>query len=80
VIRNLRFSNILANGEAGILIYGSRKALFRNVQFDRVKLKVKPADDAKICGRQLRLRGDVTPELSYSNMIFRASIVVTWTD
>ncbi len=64
VIRNLRFSNILADSEAGILIYGSKESIIRDIQFDRVKLKVKAGPMTEYVGGNFDLRGDVTPELS----------------
>jgi len=64
LIRNLRFSNILADSEAGILIYGSKESIVRDVQFDRVKLKVKAGPMTEYVGGNFDLRGDVTPELS----------------
>ena len=64
VIRNLRFSHILADSEAGILIYGSKESIIRDIQFDRVKLKVKAGPMTEYVGGNFDLRGDVTPELS----------------
>jgi polygalacturonase len=64
VIRNLRFSNILADSEAGILIYGTKESIIRDIQFDRVKLKVKAGPMTESVGGNFDLRGEVTPELS----------------
>lgn len=64
VIRNLRFSNILADSEAGILIYGTKESIIRDIQFDRVKLKVKAGPMTESVGGNFDLRGAVTPELS----------------
>jgi hypothetical protein len=64
IIRNLRFSRILATGEAGILIYGSKESIIRNIQFDDVKLKVKAGPMTESVGGNFDLRGDVPTELS----------------
>ena len=64
VIRNLRFSNILADSEAGILIYGTKESIIRDIQFDRVKLKVKAGPMTEFVGGNFDLRGDVPQELS----------------
>ena len=41
-IRNLRFSNISATSESGILIYAWKKGLIRDIYFDHVDLTIKP--------------------------------------
>ena len=64
VIRNLRFSDILADSEAGILIYGTKESIIRDIQFDRVKLMVKAGPMTEFVGGNFDLRGDVPQELS----------------
>lgn len=64
VIRNLRFSNILADCEAGILIYGTKESIIRDIQFDRVKLMVKAGPMTEFVGGNFDLRGNVPQELS----------------
>ena len=64
VIRNLRFSNISAESEAGVLIYGSRQSIIRDVEFDQVKLNIKAGPMTPYVGGNFDLRGDVPPELS----------------
>jgi parallel beta-helix repeat protein len=64
IIRNLRFSNILADSEAGILIYGTKESVIRDIQFDRVKLKVKAGPMTEFVGGNFDLRGNVPQELS----------------
>ena len=64
VIRNLRFSNILADGEAGILIYGTKESVIRDIQFDHVKLNVRSGPMTEYVGGNFDLRGDVPRELS----------------
>jgi hypothetical protein len=64
LIRNVRFSNILADSEAGILIYGSKESIIRNIEFDQVKLKVKSGPMTESVGGNFDLRGDVPTELA----------------
>lgn len=64
IIRNLRFSNILADGEAGILIYGTRESIIRDIEFDNVKLNVRSGPMSEYVGGNFDLRGDVPRELS----------------
>jgi polygalacturonase len=40
-IRNLRFSNIIAEGENGILLFGTRDSVLKDITFDNIRLKVK---------------------------------------
>lgn len=39
-IRNLRFSNIIAKGEEGIVIYGSPESVLQDIRMERVQLTV----------------------------------------
>jgi len=39
-VRNVRFSNILADAEGGILIYGTKDSPVRDIGFDRVRLRI----------------------------------------
>jgi hypothetical protein len=39
-VRNVRFSNILADAESGILIYGTKDSPVRDIEFDRVRLRI----------------------------------------
>jgi parallel beta-helix repeat protein len=64
IIRNLRFSNIFAESEAGVLIYGSQQSIIRDVEFDHVKLNIKVGPMTPYVGGNFDLRGDVPPELS----------------
>jgi len=64
VIRNLRFSNILAETEGGILIYGTKESIIRDIRFDQVKLKVKAGPMSEFVGGNFDLRGDVPQEFS----------------
>ena len=40
-IRNVRFSNIVADGEAGIVLYGCQESIIRDVFFDSVGLTIR---------------------------------------
>ena len=40
-ISNVRFSNIIASGEEGILLYGSEESTIRDIRFDNVQLTIK---------------------------------------
>jgi len=42
-IRAVRFSNIIAEGESGILVYGSEETPIQDLAFDRIKLRIKPS-------------------------------------
>ncbi len=64
IIRNLRFSNILADSEAGIIIYGSANSIIRDVQLDRIELKINAGPMSGYVGGNFDLRGEVPPELS----------------
>jgi len=39
-VRNVRFSNILADAEGGVLIYGTKDSPVRDIGFDRVRLRI----------------------------------------
>ncbi|MGI8414976.1 MAG: glycoside hydrolase family 28 protein [Nakamurella sp.] len=39
-IRNIRFRNVLASGEGGVLIYGERAGLVENIQLDGIRLEI----------------------------------------
>lgn len=44
-IRNIRFSNILCEGENGILLYGEQPGLIENIRFDGVSLHLRRETD-----------------------------------
>lgn len=39
-IRNVRFSNIIASGEEGVILYGSPESHLDHISFDRVQLRI----------------------------------------
>lgn len=40
-ISNVRFSNIIASGEQGIVLYGSKESVLKDIRFDHVQLTLK---------------------------------------
>jgi len=40
-IKNVRFSNILAESESGIVVWGSKDSVIKDLAFDNVKVKIK---------------------------------------
>ena len=39
-IKNVRFVNIIAKGEEGIVLYGSKESILKNISFDNVQLAI----------------------------------------
>jgi polygalacturonase len=39
-IKNVRFVNIIAKGEEGIVLYGSKESMLKNISFDNVQLTI----------------------------------------
>jgi len=40
-IKNIRFSNIIAESESGIVVWGSKNSVIKDLAFDNVKVKIK---------------------------------------
>ncbi len=55
-ISNLRFSNITATSESGIVIYASGKGLIRDISFDNINLTIKKSPLEKGYGGNIDLR------------------------
>ena len=55
-IRHIRFSNIMALSESGILIYASSKGLIDDINFDNVSVSIKPSSLAGGYGGNFDLR------------------------
>lgn len=53
-VRNIRFSNILCEGENGILIYGEEPGMIENIRFDGVSLHLQRKTDHPIGIHDLR--------------------------
>jgi polygalacturonase len=64
VIRNLRFTNIYADSEGGILIYGTKECVIRDIEFDGVKMQMRAGPMTESVGGNFDLRGWVPPELT----------------
>ena len=56
-IKNIRFSNIMAESESGILIYGTASSVIRDISFDRLKLRIKGGAADAAVGGNFDLRG-----------------------
>ena len=63
-IRNVTFSRIRAEGEAGIVVWGTADSRIENVLFDDVQLKVRRGPQSDAYGGNVDLRSAPTPELS----------------
>jgi len=65
-IKDVRFSNIITEGPAGILVYGSDNSVIRNLVFDRVRVKMRNDPLAEAYGGNFDLRGEdrMKPEMS----------------
>lgn len=56
-IKNLRFSNIIAEAENSILIYGTENNIIKEISFDNIKLKLKGGIHSDAMGGNFDLRG-----------------------
>ncbi|MCG6925767.1 MAG: right-handed parallel beta-helix repeat-containing protein [Acidobacteria bacterium] len=63
-IRNVTFSRIRAEGEAGVVVWGTPDNPIENVLFDDVQLKVKRGPQSDAYGGNVDLRSAPTPEES----------------
>ncbi len=57
-VSDIRFSNIIAEGEAGILVYGDGPGSIENLSFDRIKLLLKGGPASAFVGGNFDLRSD----------------------
>jgi hypothetical protein len=55
-VSNVRFSNIIAEGEAGILLYGTSAGSLKDLSFDRVKLRLHGGPASAVVGGNFDLR------------------------
>ena len=55
-IKNIRFSNITANAETGILIYGSPDGSIEDIYFDKISLTIKPGKYSESFGGNFDLQ------------------------
>lgn len=56
-IQNVWFSNIVADGESGILVYGTESQPIRDLSFDRIKLRIRGGAKSDAVGGNFDLRG-----------------------
>ncbi len=69
-IRNIRFSNIIADSETGILLWGQEPNSLENIEFDRVRLHIRNSPLARDYGGNFDLRP--TADMKYA--IFKHDI------
>jgi hypothetical protein len=63
-ISNIRFSNIIASGEEGILLYGSEESVLRDIRFDHVQLSIKRGALTDYYAGNFDLRATNDPKLA----------------
>ncbi len=56
-IRNIHFSDITADSESGVMIYGTADSIIRNVSFDRIRLRLHGGANSDLVGGNFDLRG-----------------------
>ena len=55
-IKNIRFNNIIARSEAGILVYGEKSGIIQDLVFDDVQLEIKSGEHGETYGGNFDLR------------------------
>jgi len=55
-IKNIKFSDIVATGEEGIVLYGSRESILKNISFDNIQLTLKNGPLTNAYGGNFDLR------------------------
>ena len=69
-IKNVRFKNIIAQSEAGILVYGEKEDIIQNVKFDDVQLDIDNGAHSATYGGNFDLR----PVANLKDAIFQHDI------
>ncbi|MFB6295314.1 MAG: glycoside hydrolase family 28 protein [Halobacteriales archaeon] len=59
-VRNVRFGNILARGESGVLVYGSEASAIENLRFSDVRIELENSPKAGVRGGNVDLRPTAT--------------------
>jgi polygalacturonase len=55
-IKNIQFNNIIATGEEGIVIYGSKESVLKNISFNNVQMTLKKGELTNSYGGNFDLR------------------------
>ncbi len=63
VIKNVRFSDIVARSESGILVWGLPESRIQNLSFDHIRLQILPSPLAATYGGNFDLRNTLTLEM-----------------
>jgi hypothetical protein len=68
-IKDVRFSNIIADSESGILIYVAKPGVIQDISFDNIKLRLKGGVNSPAVGGNFDLRG-----AGLDNVIFKHDV------
>ncbi|MGA9293730.1 MAG: glycosyl hydrolase family 28 protein, partial [Ignavibacteriaceae bacterium] len=63
-INNIKFNHIIAEGESGILIYGTDESIIKNISFEDITFKLKDSPLNPVCGGNFDLRPAIDPKLT----------------
>lgn len=55
-IKNIQFNNIIATGEEGIVVYGSKESILKNISFNNVQMTLKKGELTNSYGGNFDLR------------------------
>ncbi|MBM3802122.1 MAG: hypothetical protein FJW26_07390 [Acidimicrobiia bacterium] len=69
-IKNVRFSNVVARSESGIVVHGQKDAVLRDLSFEDVHLTVLPSALAASYGGNF----DLSPALKKESALFKHDI------
>jgi len=70
MMRNIRFSNIVARSESGIVVYGRKESIFHDLVFENIHLSMLPSAISATYGGNFDLR----PTLDKADAIFKHDI------
>ncbi len=63
-INNIKFNHIIAEGESGMLIYGTKESVIKNISLEDVTFKLKESPLNPACGGNFDLRPVIDPKFS----------------
>ena len=63
-IKNIKFSNIIAEGESGILLFGTRESIIDNISFKDIEFKLDESPLNPVCGGNFDLRPAIDQKYS----------------